>query len=186
MEVVGYEAKISVEKPGHLSDSSLEAFHLSFQEMDIAGEIRRAWEPYTHPIRAALEKLANASLPPEADFLHFILFPFELNGLPVTVWPTERNQQQHDGWELENELRQVVPESVTLPDECASTVETLDNLRDEVALFLQEQWIAIDPPSARLAYFSINDDGWYFSLLDGRKISAWDLEYAIAVQAGLG
>jgi len=62
------------------------------------------------------------------------------------------------------------------------TPENIDRLRDACAAFLANQWQELDPIPERLAYFSIRDDGWYFSLRDGRKISAWDIESEISEQ----
>ena len=123
-------------------------------------------------------------MPREADFLWFVLKPNELIGMPIIVWPTGRDQQQYDRWDFERELIKAVPQSVTFPDELPGSVETIDRLRDEVARYLMEQWRAIVRPQDRLAYFSIDEDGYYFSMQDGRKISAWDLEKEIGEQAG--
>ncbi len=151
--------------------------------MDAETALTMEWGPYEGAIRECMVRLAEAPMPEQADFLWFVLMPNDLSGMPVIVWPTERNQQQHDGWEHEDQLMQCVPDTVELPD-LADTPERVDRLRDACAAFLMRQWRAIDPFPLRLAYFSINDDGWYFSLRDGRRISAWDIENEISEQAG--
>ena len=151
--------------------------------MSAEAELAKAWGPYEGRIREVLRELAEAAMPEEADFLWFVLMPGDLRGMPILVWPTERNQQQHDGWECEYELSTCVPDSVELPD-LAGTPENLDVLRDACAAYMQKQWAAIQPLPGRLAYFSINEDGWYFSMRDGRRISAWDIQSEIDVQEG--
>jgi hypothetical protein len=140
------------------------------------------WGPYEGAIRECMVRLAEAPMPEQADFLWFVLMPNDLIGMPVIVWPTERNQQQHDGWEHQNQLMQCVPDTVELPN-LADSPERVDRLRDACAAFLMRQWRAIDPFPMRLAYFSINDDGWYISLCDGRRIPVWDIENEISEQA---
>jgi hypothetical protein len=152
--------------------------------MEIADQLRAAWNPYQDSIRSTLRVLAHAPMPDECDFLWFVLYPQDMEGFPIMVWPTERNQQQHDGWEREYDLLRSVPDTVQLPEGAGSTTESLDELRDATAEYLKEQWNAIDIPSNRLAYFSLYDDGFYFSLQDGRKISAWDIKTEIGEQAG--
>lgn len=137
------------------------------------------WGPYEDAIRECMVRLSEAPMPEQAAFLWFVLMPDDMSGMPIFVWPTEWSQQQHDGWAHEDELMQCVPNTVELPD-LADTPERVDMLRDACAAFLMRQWQAIDPIPERLAYFSINDDGWYFSLSDGRRISAWDIENAIS------
>ena len=154
--------------------------------MKIADQIREAWNPYLDSIRSVLTDMSRSTMPEEADFLWFVLHPQELEGFPVTVWPTERNQQQHDGWEHEYDLHTAVPDTVLLSDELTATVEGLDGLRDATADFMTEQWNTIEPTPDRLAYFSICDDGFYFSMRDGKKISAHNLEKEIGEQVGDG
>lgn len=149
--------------------------------MDAETALTEVWGPYESAIQGCMARLSEASMPDEAEFLWFVLLPNDLRGIPVVVWPTERDQQQHDGWEHENDLMQCIPNSVMLPD-LADTPERVDLLRDACAAFLMKQWRAIEPIPQRLAYFSINDDGWYFSLRDGRRISAWDIENEISEQ----
>ena len=152
--------------------------------MNALTEITKAWGPFEGEIRQALERLSRAAMEKEADFLWFVLIPFDLRGMPIMVWPTEKDQQQHDGWAHEEDLMQCVPDTVELPGSLADTPERLDLFRDACADFLRTQWNTISPTPDRLAYFSLNDDGWYFSLRDGRKISAWDIENEINEQAG--
>jgi len=147
--------------------------------MNVTEELLKAWDPHKEVIRAALTRLAHAPMPEGADFLWFVLRPNELIGMPIIVWPTGRDQQQYDQWDCERELIKAVPPSVTFPDELTGSVEAIDQLRNEVAQYLLRQWCAIVRPQDRLAYFSIDEDGYYFSLQDGRKISAWKLEEEI-------
>lgn len=154
--------------------------------MDIGETLREAWGPHRDAIRGALGRLAHAPLPDGADFLWFVLLPADLRGVPIIVWPAERDQEQHDGWEHERELLDAVPSNVTLSDKPTGSPESLDRLKDAVARYLSEQWRAVDPPRDRLAYFSMEDDGTYFSMRDGRVISAWNLETEIGEQAGAG
>lgn len=151
--------------------------------MSIAKELRIAWNPHLNSIHQTLRSLADAPIPEECDFLWFVLYWHDLEGFPIMVWPTERNQQQHDGWAYQHDLHRSVPKTVHLPEDFANTPEVMDELRDATAEFLREQWNAIDPPRSRLAYFSLYEDGYYFSMRDGRKISAGDLETEISEQA---
>jgi hypothetical protein len=153
--------------------------------MQVIDQIGEAWNPHVDSIRCALSAVAKASMPDEAEFLWFVFLPQELQGFPVKVWPTERNQQQHDGWRHENDLQLAVPGTVCLSEDLTATVEAVDALRDATADFLMEQWNAIGAPPDRLAYFSMCDDGFYFSMRDGRKISAWDIENEVAAQSRL-
>lgn len=137
------------------------------------------WGPYEGAIRKCMVQLSEAPMPEEADFLWFVLIPNNLRGMPVIVWSTGRNRQQHEGWAHEDQFMQCVPDTVEMPD-LADTPERVDRLRDACAAFLTRQWQAIDPIPERLAYFSINDDGWYFSLRDGKRISAWEIENEIS------
>ena len=154
--------------------------------MYAANALSKAWGPYEAPIRDCLQRLSKSPMPSEADFLWFVLYPDDLSGMPIMAWPTERDQQQHDGWADEDEMWKCVPDTVELPDELTGTPESVDQLRDACAAFLMRQWQALDPVPDRLAYFSVRDDGWYFSLRDGRKISAWDIENEISEQGAGG
>ncbi len=149
--------------------------------MNAETALAEKWGPYESGIRECMMRLSRAPMPEKADFLWFVLLPNDLRGVPVIVWPTERDQQQHDGWAHEDQLMECIPDTVELPD-LADTPEHVDQLRDACAAYLMRQWRAIDPIPKRLAYFSINDDGWYFSLRDGRRISAWDIEKEISEQ----
>lgn len=153
-------------------------------ETDILKDLTTAWGPFEESIHHALKMLSVAEMDSGADFLWFVLMPFDLRGIPISVWPAERNQQQHDGWPLEDNLRKCVPDTVELPEHWTGTHEYMDLLRDACAEFLHIRWSKIHPQPDRLAYFSMDGDGWYFSLRDGRKISAWDIE--IEIQRELG
>ena len=147
--------------------------------MDAVAIVNDAWKPYEGGIRATLEKLARLPLPEETEFLWFVLQCFDLRSIPIIVWPTDRYQQQQSGWENERDLMECVPESVELPDELTENPENMDLFRDACAFILTRLWQSIDPMPDRLAYFSMDVDGWFFSLRDGRKISAWDIESEI-------
>lgn len=146
--------------------------------MDAETALNEAWGSYKPAIRDCMVRLSEAPMPEEADFLCFVLLPHDLHGIPVIVCPTEWNQQPHDGWAHEEDLTECVPETVELPN-LAGSPEQLDELRDACAAFLMSLWRAIEPIPERLAYFSLSDDGWYFSLRDGRRISSWDIETEI-------
>ncbi|NWK57746.1 hypothetical protein HW115_19160 [Verrucomicrobiaceae bacterium N1E253] len=149
--------------------------------MNAATELVRAWGSYSELIDACLRNLSEAKMPDEADFLWFVLMPQELCGMPVIVWPTDRDQQQYDGWHFEEDLMECVPEEVELPD-LADTPENVERLRDACGAFLVERWQSITPMPDRLAYFSLSDDGWYLSLRDGRRVSAWEIGNEISEQ----
>ncbi|MBE7495203.1 MAG: hypothetical protein HS117_09670 [Verrucomicrobiaceae bacterium] len=146
--------------------------------MNVAAEVVSSWGPFEADIQQILARLSRAAMPETADFLWFVLMTDELRGLPIMVWPAGRDQQPHDGWSHEYDLIDSVPETVVLPD-LADTPENVARLRDACAAFLQQQWSKIQPPPHRLAYFSINEDGWYFSLADGRMISSRNMENEI-------
>jgi len=149
--------------------------------MNAESALAQEWGPFESSIRNSMVRLAEAPMPDQADFLWFVLMPHDLIGMPVIVWPTDKNQQQYDGWEHEEELMNCVPDAVELPD-LADTPDRVEQLRDACAAFLIQQWRAINPIPERLAYFSLNDDGWYFSLRDGRRISARNIKKEISEQ----
>ena len=117
--------------------------------------------------------VSTVPTPPETDFLWFVLFLMDNEGFPVMVWPTAKDQQQHDGWEHEFALVDCVPRSVILqfdPD----TVERTAELEHVCADFLRVLWCEFSQ-GPRLAYFSSDSLGEYVSLRTGSKVSGWDI-----------
>jgi len=137
--------------------------------------VESAYEPYRVAIDLTLATLKEIELEADADFLWFVFFPQALRGLPIRVFPTDRYQESDDLWEHSYLLKESVPESVVLPDELAGTPAMLDMLRDAVANYLSKLWQQTPGARSVPAYFSIDEDPYYFRMRDGVKIQVRDL-----------
>ena len=148
----------------------------SMNTTDVPRLVESAYELYRGAIEQTLATLSGTELEADADFLWFVFFPQELRGLPVRVFPTDRHQESDDLWEHSYSLKESVPESVVLPDELAGTPAMLDLLRDAVANYLSKLWQQTPGVRSVPAYFSIDEDPYYFRMRDGVKIQVRDLE----------
>ena len=136
--------------------------------------ISAIYEPYRFQIREALSRVAAEELSEQCDFLWLAVNLQDGEGLPIKVYPCERNQQQHDGWKYEDRLIDSVPDDVELPEGFFGTLEAEEKFVTSLFEYIRGIWLEIG--TDRLAYYSDWDGGTYYALSDGRAILAWDIE----------
>jgi hypothetical protein len=139
-------------------------------------DVSKYWESYAEEISDKFKQLEEIGLPSGQDFFWITLHPQDLRGLPLTINPARKNQQQEDGWEHEEIFSDCIPQNVELTDEFTATPAALEALRDSTAEFLSKIGVTYIFQSNVPYLFSLSDDGIFIDLRDGRKISAWNLE----------
>lgn len=143
---------------------------------DVPRIVESTYEPYRGAIEQTLATLKGIELETDADFLWFVFFPQELRGFPVRVFPSDRYQQSDDLWAHSDLLKEAIPESAALPGELTGSPAMLDTLRDAVAGYLSKLWQQTPGNPSVPAYFSIDEDPYYFRMRDGLRIQVRDLE----------